>query len=233
MAFRTFGDLNTQLQLELDLQGEEFIAPAEMKGLWNHGVAIAESHIITLGLRDKYFLARASLSTILGAELIDLPTNIYANKILALVYSNGSTFYTMRPLDSKDMFENYVFLNQYQSTDFYRYFIDHTTAGTEKLVIVPAARETASNVIKIFYFRDANRYTADATLCDLPEIAYEFLNAYVKERCYEKESHVNFPGAKEDRQEKEQLMQSVLAGQISDNEMSLIEADLSVYQESS
>lgn len=233
MGFKTFGTLNAQLLKELDLEGEEFIATDEMMGLWNHAVSIAESHINTLGLRDKYFLARKKLSTVLGSEEISMPSDIYANKILRIVYRNGATFYTVRPLDSKDMFENYEYLNAFSSTDFYRYFIDHTTAGTEKIILVPAARETVSNVMTIWYHRDANRYTTDASVCDLPEIAYEFLHACVKELCYAKESHVNYEGAKMERQEKEQLMQSVLAGQIQDNEMSLIEADLSFYQESS
>jgi len=232
MAFRTFGDLNNQLKKELDLEGEEFISPSEMIGYWNHGVSIAESHIITLGLRDKYFLSRQALNTVLGQELIDLPIDIYANKIIRIIYLNGGTFYTVRPLDSKEMFENYQYLNAFSATDFYRYMITHTTPGIEKLVLVPAARETGTGVLKIWYFRDANRYAIDADICDLPEIAYEFLNAYVKERCYEKESHVNFPGAQSDRQYKEQLMQSVLSGQIQDSEMSLIEMDLSIYQES-
>lgn len=233
MAFKTFGDLKSQLEKELDLEDEDFISVSEMMGYWNHAVSIAESHIITLGLRDKYFLSRQKLSTVLGAEEISLPSNIYANKLLKIVYNRNGTFYTVIPLDSKDMFENYEYLNFYASTDYYRYMITHTIPGTEKLVLVPAARETATDCMTIWYYRDANRYTADADICDLPEIAYEFLNCYVKEMCYAKESHVNYPGAHEERIEKEQLMQSVLSGQISDNEMSKMDQDLSAYQESS
>lgn len=233
MAFRTFGDLKDQVEAELDLEGEEFISPSEMIGFFNRGVAIAESHIVTLGLRDKYFLARVKLSTVQNAEEIDLPTDLWGNKIKRIVYRNGATFYTVRPLDSQNMFENYEYLNAFTSTDFYRYFITHTTPGVQKLVLVPAARESASNVMTLWYPRKANRYAIDSDVCDLPDITYEFLQAYVRELCYAKESHVNYQGAKEDRMEKEQLMQSTLSGQIEDNEMSLIEMDLGHYQESS
>jgi hypothetical protein len=233
MAFRTFGDLKTQIQKELDLEEEEFISPSEMIGYFNRAVSVAESHIITLGLRDKYFLARAKVNSVQGEEEIDLPANLYANKILKIIYRRGATFYTVRPLDSKDMFENYEYLNEYASTDFYRYMILHNSAGDEKLILVPRARESATDVMTIWYFRDANRYVNDADLCDLPEIAYEYISAYVKEMSYAKESHVNYEGAKQDRMEKESLMQSVLAGQIQDNEMSKLELDLSSYQESS
>lgn len=231
MAFKTFGQLNTQLLKELDLEDEDFISASELMGLWNHAVSVAEGHIITLGLRDKYFLARTTVSIVTGQEEISLPTNLYANKILKLIYRSGATFYTVRPLDSKDMFENYTYLNVFSSSDFYRYMITHNTPGTEKLILVPAARETISNAITIWYFRDAQRYTADNDTCDLPEIAYEFLHAYVKEMCYAKESHVNYEGAKAERMEKEQLMQSILSGQIEDNEMSKAEMDMSVYME--
>jgi len=233
MAYKTFGDLRTQLEKELDLEGEEFVAPSEMIGLWNRAVSVAESHLITLGLKDKYFLGRASISTVLGQEEYAIPDSMYGNKIIKIIYQVGATLYTLLPLDSKDMFENYAFLNSYSSTDFYRYMITHTTPGSQKLLLVPKARETLTNPITIWFSRSANRYAVDADVCDFPAIVYEFLSAFVKEKVYEKESHINFEGARADRMEKEQLMQSVLAGQITDSQMSLIEQDLSAYQESS
>lgn len=233
MSFKTFGALNSQLEQELDIEDETFVQPAELLGYWNHAVSVAESHIITLGLRDKYFLAKTQLSTVLGAEEIVMPANLYANKIIKMVYRDGATFYTLRPLDSKDMFENYVYLNNFSTTDYYRYMITHNTPGDEKLILVPAARESRSNVINVWYYRSANRYTVNSDVCDLPDLAYEFLNRYVREMVYAKESHVNYEGAKAERLDKEQLMQSVLSGQISDSDMSLMEQDISVYQESS
>lgn len=233
MAFRTFGDLNTELVKELDLEGEEFVDAAELMRLWNRAVSVAEGHLITLGLKDKYLLGKAPLSISQGVEEYNLPAALYGNKIIKLVYREGATFYTIFPLDSKDMFENYEYLKNFSTTDYYRYFITHTTPGVEKLVLAPPARQTLSNVITIWFSRSANRYTVDADVCDLPVLAYEFLNAYVTEKIYKKESHVNYDEAKADRMEKEQLMQSVLSGQISDSQMSVLEADMSAYQESS
>ena len=132
MAFRTFGDLRTQVEKELDLQGEEFVQYDEMIGLWNRAVSIAESHLVTLGLKDKYFLGREFLSTVQGQEEYDLPSTMYGNKIIKVVYHVGATFYTLKPLDSKEMFENYEYLNSFSNTDFYRYMITHTTPGSQK-----------------------------------------------------------------------------------------------------
>jgi hypothetical protein len=233
MAFRTFGDLNDELMKELDLEGEEFIDAEELMRLWNRAVGVCEGHLITLGIKDKYLLGRDTIDIVQGQEAYDLPASIYGNKIMKMIYHVGATFYTMLPLESKDMFENYEYLNNYSTTDYYRYFILHNTPGEQKLILVPSARETLSGAIKIWFSRAANRYTQDSDICDLPTAAYEFLNAYVTEKVYKKESHVNYEEAKADRMEKEQLMMSVLSGQISDNELTLIEKDLSAYQESS
>lgn len=233
MAFRTFGSLNSELQTNLDLEGEEFIAPEEMIGLWNRAVGVAESHLITLGLKDKYLLSRAQLNTVQGQEEYDLPATLFGNKIIKVIYRLNATFYTIFPLSGDSMFEDYEYIKNYTSTDFYRYFITHSTPSAQKFLLVPSARETATNAITIWFSRSANRYTVDADICDLPDIAYEFLQAFVREKVYEKESHVNFDGAKADRMEKEQLMMSVLSGQIADNELTRMEQDLSHYQESS
>lgn len=232
-GFRTFGDLNTQLKKELDLEGEEFIAPDELMGYWNHAVAIAISHIATLGLKDKYFLSRVNLNLVTGQEEIDLPPDLYLNKLKGIIYVNGAVFYEVEPLVDSGLFETYEYLKQFQGTDDYQYIITHTIPGQEKLVLVPKSRETLVGALKAWYTREPQRYTDDDDVCDMPEITYEFLHAYVKEQCYAKESHVNYEGAKADRQEKEQLMQSVLSGQIDNKKVSKSEMDLTVYQESS
>lgn len=233
MAFKTFGELNVELMNELDLEGEEFIDAPELKRLWNRAVGVCEGHLITLGLKDKYLLGREMLSIVQGQEEYDLPASLYGNKIFKLIYCVGATLYEVKPIDSKEMFENYRYLNNYTSTDWYRYMITHSTPGAQKLLLVPKAQATEPNSIEVWFSRSANRYTADSDICDLPTAAYEFLNAYVTEKVYKKESHVNYQGAVEDRKEKEQLMQSVLSGQTQDNNRSELEPDLSAYQESS
>jgi hypothetical protein len=233
MAFRTFGDLNSQLVKELDLEEETFIdALVEMKGYWNHAVSVAISHIATLGLKDKYFLSTVSLDTVQGSEEIALPANLYLNKIKNIVYVNGALLYEVEPLVNSGMFELYEYLKQFTSTADYQYMITHNTPGVEKLIIVPVARESATGVLKVWYTREPNRYTADSDICDMPAITYEYLHAYVKEMCYAKESHVNYDGAKADRMEKEQLMISVLSGQIDNKRVSQSEMDLTAYEES-
>lgn len=232
MAYKTFGELNTQLQKELDLQGEDFISDSEMIGIWNRAVSVAEAHLITLGLKDKYFLGRDTISLVSGTEEYALPSTIFGNKIIKVIYRVGSDFYVVSPLESSTMFEDYEFIKNFSTSEEYKYLITHSTPATQKFLLVPPSRITQSAALTLWFSRSANRYAVDADVCDFPDICYEFLSAFVKEKCYEKESHVNYDGAKADRMEKEQLMQSILAGQITDNAMTAMEMDTSSYEES-
>lgn len=233
MAFKTFGELNDELIDSMDLEGEDFVDDSEIIRLWNRAVSVAEAHMITLGLKDKYFLARTPMSLVQGTEAYNIPSTMFGNKILKIIYRKGATFYTVKPLESEEMFENYVYLNNFTTTDFYRYMIEHSVAGQQKLLIVPTPTESTTNALTIWFSRKANRYAIDADICDFPDLCYEFLQAFVREKIYEKESHVNYQEAKSDRLEKEQLMQSALSGQIEDSEMSRMEQDLTPYQEHS
>lgn len=216
----------------MDLEGEEFIDADEIKSIWNRAVSVAESHLITLGLKDKYFLTRSQISLVQGQEAYNLPAALFGNKIRKIIYKDGADFYSLKPLKSKDMFEEYAALNDAGSSDVFHYMIMHDTPGVQKLILVPTPYRAITNVLTVWFSRSANRYTTDADICDVPEIAYEFLQAYVREKVYEKESHENYEGAKADRMEKEQLMQSVLSGQTDDDVLSEVEMDMSAYQES-
>ena len=175
MAFKTLLDLKTKIEKDLDLEAEEFIQPEELIEYINDAISMSEAQIVKLGLRDKYFLTRSSINIIAGQEDYDLPVNIYANKIVKVIYQNGATLYTVKPIDAKDMFEDIQFLNKYTTTEFYRYLIRHDSPGVEKLQIVPKAVLNVTGGLTVWFYRDANKLSADADICDLPEICYQFL----------------------------------------------------------
>lgn len=233
MGFKTLLDIKTKISRDLDIEAEEFIQPEELVEYINDGITKAEAHIINLGLRDKYFLKRAYISIVEAQEDYDLPTDIYANKILNIVYQNGADLYTLKPIDSKDMFENIQFLNKYTTTDFYRYLIRHDTPGEEKLQLVPKPKTSVTNGLTVWFFRDANQLSADTDVCDLPEIAVQFIYQYVRTRVYEKEKGQSWAVAKEELKEIEGLMVSTLQQQIADSQLTELEHDVSFYQEHS
>jgi len=235
LAFKTLNEIRSKIQRDLDLEVEEFIQPLEMIEYINDAITLAEAKIIDLGLRDKYFFARTKLSIVQGAEDIELPSNIYANKIVKLVYSNGTEIYPMKPMDREKMFEEIELINSAGSAPliFYRYLIRNDTPGGEVIQIVPKARQTLTDVIVCWYYRDANRLSADTDLCDLPEISIQFVYQYVRVRVYEKEKGASWLQAKQDLMKIEVDMLTTLQQQIADSDLTKVEQDFSAYEEHS
>jgi hypothetical protein len=233
MNYKTFGELKDQVEQELDLEEEEFVQPAEMINYFNSAIRIVESEIIKLGLREKYLQTDATVSVTQGVGDYDLPDNIVANKIRKVVYRDSVTIYTLLPLRGEEAYEVEDVMNLYNTSEYYRYML-YKTEEKSIFRIVPKAYKTVSEAIRIIYFKDLNRYTADNVICDMPDdICYEVALSYVRWRCYAKETHVNAPGEKENMGEMIQLMRETLQNQVADPDMDLVDKDLSMYEEMS
>jgi len=232
LAYKTFGDLSIQVQRELDIEDEEFIQPQELIEYFNSCIRMVESEIIKLGLRDKYLQTEAFISTVSGQADYDLPSDIIDSKIRKLVYRDGTIIYTLKPLKGEDAYEAEDVMNLYSSSEYYYYMI--YKIGIEwKLRLIPKAVKTVANALRIIYFKDLNRYDADITECDVPEICYEYILSYVRYRCFAKETHVNMTDEKENMGILLQLMRETLQGQVADPAIDVIDQDLSHYGESS
>jgi hypothetical protein len=229
---RTFGDLKTQLEQEMDTEDETFIQPTELVGYFNTGITLIESEIIKLGLREKYLQKEAFISTIASQTDYDIPTDIVANKIRKIMYKNASTnlVYPIRPLRSEDSYETEDVFSLYVSSEYYRYTL-YKVGELNKLRLTPRALNTSTNNIRIIYFAKLNRYTADATNCDVPDVCYDYLLSYVRYRIYAKESHKNTQMERSDLGNLVQLMRETLQNQVADPEMDEMDGDFSHYEE--
>lgn len=235
MAFKTLSEIKTKIERDLDIEEEEFIQPDELTEYINDGISRAESIIEKLGGRDKYFLSKLTFDAVLGQEDYDLPVNIYENKLKKVIYRNGrARVYPIRELVGVYMYEDIQLLNDYQTTDDnYRYIIRHDVPGQEKFQLIPATRENVVGGITMWFIREANKLSVDADICDLPEIAMQFLYQYVKKCVYEKEKGQEWQIASEELKEVTQVMIEGLTGQIADEDRSEIEKDLRTYEEHS
>ena len=232
MAYKTFGELSTQVQRELDLEDEEFIQPQELIEYFNSCIRMVESEIVKMGLRDKYLQAEDYIDLILNQADYSLPADIVDSKIRKLVYRDNNIIYTLKPLRGEGSFEAEDVLNQYPGGESYRW-TTYKIGSEQKLRLVPKVSKAVTNGIRIIYFKDLNRYDDDATECDVPEICYEYIMTYVRYRIYAKETHVNAPDEKENLGNLLGLMRETLQGQVADPEIDLIDQDLSHYGESS
>lgn len=234
MEYKTYSEIKTKIERELDIEAEEFIQTDEFLGYVNDGIDECEARIHKLGLEDNYFLTKAFLALTQGVEDYALPVNIYADKIKKVIYVNGATLYEIRRLRGQRMFEEIALINQYNNaSDFYRFILRNDTAAAGKVFqLVPPSRETLGQGVTLWYIRNANKMVDDTSICDLPEIAVQYLYQYIKYRCYEKEGHPNQDSARAELGQIEATMMATLEQQVPDDHTE-IEQDLSIYTEMS
>lgn len=233
MIYKTFAQIRAKVERELDIEVEEFVQPLEFIEYVNDGIAMAEAAIHKLGLEDEYFLTKFPIPLISGQEDYSLPAAIYMNKIRACVYRNGSTIYTISRLRGKDKFEALALIDLDQSSlSYYKYMLrNDSSSGGVVMQLVPPSRETNSTAATLWFIREATKWTTSETaLCDLPQIAMQFLYQYVKYRVYEKEGHANMASAKEDLTSIQSTMISTMEQMVADDDNTLI-GDLSSYED--
>lgn len=237
MAYKTKLEVVTKIERDLDLEAEDFIQPDELAEYINDAITIIEAHINTMGLRDQYFLKRTTMSLVNGQADYSLPSDLYANKIKEIVYSNGATIYRVEPMTMDSASEMIEHLNRFATTEYYHYRIRNESSTSIVLQLCPASRETASNVIVIEYYRDLERVGlstdtgSDSDLVEIPEIAMQFLYQFIRTKVYEKEAHANYPQSLVDLAKLEKMMLDILQGQLADDKNNMLELDKSIYEE--
>lgn len=234
----TWNQIRSKVQMELDIEVEEFIQPNEFINYVNDGVSMAEADIHKLGLEDEYFLTKAILPLTVGKEDFSLPAPIYMNKIKGIIYSNGATIYEITRLRGMNIFENIARINQYNTiTDYYRYIMRNDSADSPTVIqFVPPSREALPSAVTAWFIRECAKWSLTDVngtgICDLPQVALQFLYQYVKYRCYEKEGHPNTEDAKGTLEKVHEVMMSSLEQMVPDGDTELIR-DLSSYQDMS
>lgn len=227
MRYWTLSELRTKVEKDLDVEDETFISQAEMLTYFNEAIDEAEAEIHSIC--EDYFLSSTTVTLVNGTDEYSLPSDIYANKIRAVIYKNGATVYKLDRLrDWKKLYDYSLNLTGTTVAGDYDWFLVNRTAGSPKIVFTPPVTEDGT-YITVWYLRNANRLSADADVCDIPEFA-NFVIQYVKVRCYEKEGHPNLQKALYDLQMQRQQMTDTLTTMVPDNENE-IEADLSHYEE--
>lgn len=234
----TVGEFETKVFKELDMLEESFVDLDEFVGYLQEAISDAEAEIHRLGLGEDYFLTSAFVDMVEGENEITLPDDIYVRDIRRLMFARGSDIYPIRRFRGPNKFEAIAYARLQDSGADYRYFLENDPGDSQdKIILVPAARETASDLIQMHFIRNARQVpTTDtanedeirATKIDIPEFI-NFLIAYVKVKIKEKAMEP-LDSAMLFLQTQRQLMVDTLAGfQDDDNE---IIPDLSAYMES-
>jgi len=224
----TLSEIKQKIEQDLDLEGEVFIQPTEMLNYINQAVDEAEAEIH--GIYEDYFLTDAYLSLAIDENKYDLPSNIYANKIRKIIYSDGqSQTYEISRIPESEKFSDLALTERFRSTDFYRYLITNTTPGNPQIYLVPASREASTDRARIWYLRNANTLAVDADVCDIPEFVH-FVISFAKLKCLEKEGHPNMMYWANEVERQRRLMINTLSNMVPDG-ATRIEPDMMYYEE--
>lgn len=218
----TWAQLKTKVQRDLDLQDELFITPDELLGYANEAIDEAEQEVLTI--YEDYFLSNELLPLVADQDEYDLPTNVYAHKIRAILYNTPNKKYAIRRIKQLPR------VNDVNSSEtFFRYLIVNSLASGPKIKLYPASNETSAANVTIWFLRSARIITADTDVIDIPE-AHKFIMQHIKLRCYEKEGSPNQNKAQQDLERERKLLVDTLAAMVPDED-NHIEPDMSFYDE--
>jgi len=233
MTYKTYAELLSEINFELDLGGETFVDPSEMMDYVNKAIAEAEAHIHKLNAQDAYFETYSPLTLIQGQAEYSLPADIYGSKVKRVVYSenNSRIFEINRMKREKRHVDAAVIDTNLGSTVLYQYMlINRSAAEGVKLHLYPTA-QINGQYVTIWYIRKANKIVDDTSLVDIPEFYY-FITQYVKWKVLSKETHPNTQLEYNELDRVRNLMIQTLEDRVPDEDNRL-EMDMSFYEEMS
>lgn len=223
----TLTQLMDRIKSDLDLEGEinEFTDDTDLRRFFNDAIRDAEAEIHDIF--EDYFLAQANLTMATDSALVDMPTDIYANKIRRLMYfpTAANQRYTVRFMRS---FEEDMDIAA--NSDYMYRILNDVDDLAIKISLSPVSRETSTNLL-CYYLRNAKVFALDGTddslSTDIPEFE-RFLIARVKMLVYEKDSDPRMQVAAADMERYRVMMISSLSRARPDDD-NLITADDSFY----
>lgn len=229
----TYAQLKAKLERDMDIEDEEFVQTDELREYFNDAIRECESHIHKLGLEDIYFKSSDAPSLVLGTSQYAMPSNIYLNKIVECVYANQNDIFEVRRLKGRNKHYRKAQINFDTGTQpayIYDILNDSAAVGT-KWELIPPSKETSTNITR-WYIRKAEQMLTDASVCDLPEICYTFIYAFVTWRVWGKEGDQRATDAKMTLDEQRELLITTLK-EMTPDEDNIVEADTSSYDEMS
>ncbi len=231
MKYWTWGELSQKIERDLDTEDEVFVTPSELIGYGNEAIDDIEKSIHALC--EDYFITRTPAGSVLvtpGIEEIDLPTDIYANKIREVIYVTGGQAFPAKALKNWRKFARYEdnIVNSPGSTNYYHYFVLNSVAGAPKLILTPTPVE--SGELKIWYIRNANEIIDDTSILDIPEAA-SYITKFCSVKIMAKELHPLLEVAKAELEVIKADLIGVLSEMFPNNETEL-EPDYTFYSES-
>lgn len=229
MRLVTYQELEAKVRLDLDLQDEDnFVQNDEFAGYANEAIDLAEAEI--LKLHEDYLLTPAQITLISGTSDYALPSDIYAQKIRSLIYTNGPKIYPVKRIRDPELFYKREEINYYSTSETeYGYMLLNAVEEQQAKISLSPIPQENGQYLRLWYIRNAKRIplTTDsgspsratqlAAVIDIPEWS-NFISQYMKWRAMDKELNPKAPEAKEAMLELKKNMVETLSNRVVDND---------------
>jgi hypothetical protein len=224
MQYSTWAELREKIQEEHDIVEEpDFLSEGELLGYVNDAIDVCEKHFIKL---PDYFLASGSIYLVSGQRDYDLPEDMYATKIRGLWHDQDRyRVKLLKSISHKSLLEESPGATM-------KFLIINNSGELPKIRLFPTPNNTG-NTLSIDYIRGASRLSGDDfEEIDIPE-AMGFITSYVDMKLKQKEKLYGGPleDAKAEMMRQEQLLIEALATRIDDEDATVIEPDVSIYED--
>lgn len=149
MSQKTYSQLKLFVQNKLDIRDEDFIDDAELLEYTEEALKYCEAEIHKLNIEDQYFVSHATIALANGKFDYDLPSNIYGNKILRMLYSNGTFTTVMKRVTNSRRYEQAEDVRKYGIVTAGEYgymLVNNDIRSGTKVRIYPTPTEASSVV---------------------------------------------------------------------------------------
>jgi len=134
MEYKTYGELKLRAQERIDTEDETFIVPNELLRYCQEAVDMCEAKIHDMGIADKYFETVAPLQLRSGFSDYQLPANIYANKILRIIWNRSNDIYEIKRLTREKRYTDSVLIDRYSTPDLLCYRIYNNDPSVKPVI---------------------------------------------------------------------------------------------------
>lgn len=212
---RTLAQLRAQVQADLDLEDDDFISSSDINQWIREGVRQAESQIHTL--YENYFLVEGIIPLIAGQNLYDYPADIFANKIVKILFSSGqgsgSQTHEVRRVRNLVVAKD-IDIKHTQSTNPILSWLAMNDSSGRKIRIFPSHGRAGE--LSVFYVRNAKELINDSDECDIDEFEH-YVVQYAKTQSYHKDGDPRFQSSKALEEQYKKDMVETLSNMAPDN----------------
>lgn len=149
MSQKTYSQLKLFVQNKLDIRDEDFIDDDELLEYTEEALKYCEAEIHKLHIEDQYFVAHAVIPMVVGKFDYDMPSNIYGNKILRAIYSNGSFTTVLKRVSNSRRFQNVEDVRKFGTVTNGEYgymLVNNDIRSGTKIRLYPSPTESSSVV---------------------------------------------------------------------------------------